>query len=791
MGIFKGATNLSLFRKCATSGGPNEFVQLSSVIKCLADEDSVRPVLRELATVRGAKRTLMSWEWNVCMSIGMLIVAVGSGRAASATPVGPHGYGQVDEARLLHADREPDQWFTPGRDAQGTYYSPLKTINEATVSHLGFAWEYNLGTRRGLEATPVVVDGVMYTSGNWGRVYALDAASGRELWTYDPGVPGQWGRYACCDTVNRGVAVLDGRVYVASIDGYLHALDAKTGRRAWRTDTLPGRGPNDFHFASTGAPLIAGDLIIIGSSGSDFAGARGSVSAYDRHTGVFKWRLYTVPRDPRLGPQDQPHLEAAIKTWDRHYNWAFGGGGAVWDGMAYDPKLHLVYVGTGNASPYGLVDVDHGTGHDELYGASILAIHLDSGLLAWHYQEVPGDGWDYDSTAKMVMTDLTIGGQSRQVVMQASKNGFLYVLDRRTGEFLSAEPFAHVNWTKGLDPKTHRPITAPEANWMHEPKLIYPATTGAHGWQPMSYSPKTGLVYVPVIDAPNVYVNTEHLPAGLIEGNFNVGWYLSEDYDPKALEGLLGKVPTLEQLAPGAKQPMRSRGFVRAVEPATGKLVWEQEGSYAWDGGVLSTAGNLVFHGDAAGFLNVFAADSGRVLARIDVGTSIMAAPMTYRVNGVQYVAVMAGYGGGLLYQPFPPDSAAYKYGNAGRIVAFKLDGAVVPKPPAMSEEIFPPPPPREGTPTQIKQGEVLYNRFCSRCHTFGRGLLPDLRHMAPVTHRVFSEIVLKGAYQFKGMARWDDVLTPPDVEAIHAYLVDQSWQIQPDTATSAGSPKR
>jgi quinohemoprotein ethanol dehydrogenase len=695
---------------------------------------------------------------------------------------GPNRFGEVSEARLLNAAREPDQWFDPGRDLAGSYYSPLDAINSTNVQRLGFAWDYRLGTQRGLEATPVVVDGVMYTSGNWGRVYALDAATGRELWTYDPGVPGQYGRYACCDVVNRGVAVREGRVYVGSLDGYLDAIDARTGERIWRVDTLPGRSPRDVHYFITGAPLIAGNFVVIGNGGGDFAGARGSVSAYDLKTGQFRWRFYTVPRDPRFGPQEQSHLDSALETWDPHFDWGFGGGGSVWDGMSYDPKLRLVYIGTGNAAPYDIVDIeDHG--HDELYAASILAIHADTGQLAWYFQEIPGEGWDYDATAKMVLTDLTIGNQQRQVVMQASKNGYLYVLDRATGEFLLGEPYTYVSWTKGLDPRTHRPVTTPQADWIRKPVAIFPAATGAHSWQPMSYSPKTGLLYIPVIDAPMIYIDSKNRPAGLIEGNFDLAFFFPEDYDPTALEHLLGKLPTLQSFAATVKSPLRSRGVLRAVNPATGKVVWEQESSYLWDGGVMSTGGNLVFRGDSEGFLNVYQADSGRLLRRLDVGTSLMAAPMTYRVRNEQYVAVMAGYGGGVLYNPFPTHSAAYKYGNAGRIVAFKLDGGPVPKPPRVADTPFPEPPPREGTPAQIGNGEVLYNRFCARCHVFGRGLLADLRRMSPTTHQLFYEIVLRGAYQGKGMARWDDVLERADAEAIHAYLVDQAWQAQGQSA--------
>src|SRR6202035_705623 len=280
--------------------------------------------------------------------------------------------GNVDARRLAEAHQEPDQWFTPGRDAGGSYYSPLNTIDDQNVTRIGFAWEYQLGTKRGLQGTPIVVDGVMYASGNWGRVYAVDAGNGREIWTYDPGVDGQYGRYACCDVVNRGVAVWKGRVYVASLDGYLHAMDARTGKRVWRVDTLPDRGAHAFRYFVTGAPVLAGDVIVIGNGGSDFKGARGSVSAYDLQSGAFKWRFYTVPRDPHLGKQDQAHLEAAVKTWPTDYDWTTGGGGTAWDGLAYDSDLRLVYFGTGNASPYHGANDSAGRG-DALIVASILA----------------------------------------------------------------------------------------------------------------------------------------------------------------------------------------------------------------------------------------------------------------------------------------------------------------------------------------------------------------------------------------------------------------------------------
>lgn len=701
--------------------------------------------------------------------------APGPATSGPATPAAtPQRFGAVDAERLAHAAKEPGEWFTNGGDGSGAYHSRLAQINDTNVQRLGFAWDYALHTSRGLEATPIVVDGTLYTSGNWGRVYALDAATGRERWVYDPGVDAQWGRYACCDVVNRGVAVWQGKVYVASLDGYLHAIDAATGRRIWKVDTLTGRSPTDFHYFVSGAPLIAGDAVVIGNGGADFKGARGSISAYDLSTGEFRWRFFTVPRDPKQGSQDQPHLEHAIETWDRHYDWATGGGGSVWDGLSYDPKLRLIYFGTANPSPYAIgKDTPR---DDQLYTASILAVRAATGELVWHYQEVPGDGWDYDATQKTILTTLDIGGVKRAVLLQAAKNGYVYVFDRATGELLSAHPYTFVNWTKGLDPKTRRPIRNPAADYMSHPKLIFPAMTGAHSWQPMSYSATTGLLYIPVIDASMVYIDTLGRRAGLIEGNFNLAGVMPEDYDPQGLASLFGSLPSMNALKKGVAHTLESRGVLRAVDPLDGRVAWEQPGRSIWDGGILSTAGNLVMRGDVAGDFNVYSADTGKLLHTIDVGTSIMAAPMTYTVHGEQYIAVMAGYGGGTLFLPFPADSAARRYGNAGRIVAFKLGGGAVPKPPLRGDAAFQTPPPREGSAASIASGEVLYNRYCARCHVFGVGMLPDLRRLSGPTHQLFYEIVLHGAYAGKGMARWDDVLSRADAESIHAYLIDQAW---------------
>ena len=694
-----------------------------------------------------------------------------------AAAAAPKPAAAVDAARL--AAPAPDEWVSPGRDPQGTYFSPLKDVNTGNVAQLGFAWHYDLGTNRGQEATPLVIDGVMYATSNFGRVYALDAANGKELWKYDPQIDGQWARYACCDAVNRGVVAFDGRVYVGALDGWLHAIDARTGARIWKVDTLIGRHERK-PYTLTGSPLLAGDLVVVGTAGGDFAGARGYVSGYDLKTGALKWRFFTVPRNPADGPQDQPHLEAAIKTWDPRHRWDAGSGGTVWDGMAFDPTLNLVYIGTANPAPYNS-HIGGRHGGDELYAASIIAIHADSGTMAWYYQTVPGDRWDFDSTQKLVLADVDLDGKQRQVVMQAAKDGFYYVLDRATGELLSAHNFAFVSWTAGIDPKTGRPIPSATADYDHGPALVFPSESGAHSWQPMAYDAARGLTFIPVIESGNVLVETGERRAGLVEGQFTTPAFPPESYDPKAMHGLYGALPPLKQLAHGFKTNTATRGFLRAWSVAQHKVVWEAQTATSWDSGVLATAGGLVFQGDANGNLNAYASDTGQRLASIAMGSSMMAAPMTYRLNGTQYVAVVAGYGGGAVItgSPLDPESAAYRFGNEGRVIVLKLGGPAPPIPALRTDAPLPEPPARTGTPTQIAAGEVLYNRFCSRCHVVGRGILPDLRRLEPSKHAAFNSIVLEGAFSSKGMARFDDVLSPADAEAIHTYLIDAAWKLK------------
>ena len=672
-------------------------------------------------------------------------------------------------------------WSTTGGGFDETHFSPLDKINAKNVSELGLAWSFDTNTTRGLEATPVVVDGMLYATGSVGQVYALNAATGEKLWAFEPEVSGKAMGNACCDTVNRGLAVWDGLVYVTVLDGRMFALNARSGKPVWQADTIVDHKKL---YTSTGAPRVAGNVVVIGNSGADFD-ARGYVSAYDLKTGKFRWRFFTVPGDPSK-PFEHPELVMASKTWDPKSLWQVGGGGTVWDSMVYDPKLNLLYVGTGNAAVYP-ESLRSPKGGDNLFLASILAINPDTGRLAWHYQTTPGESWDYTATQPMILADLKIAGASRQVLMQAPKNGYFYVLDRKTGALISAEPYVPMNWSTGIDKKTGRPIMSETANYFTEPKVIWPAAKGGHGWRPMAYSRKTGLVYIPVWEDAELMTN-------LFPGGY--------EYRPGEPNGAMANIPLVEAVvdfyAPilpysaerlkaiiRAAKPPRRRGLLRAWDPVAQKTVWEVEESYLRNGGgVLATAGGLVIQTKASGELAIYDDRSGKLLKSIDTYSGMMAAPSTYSVNGEQYVAVLAGLGGGMM--AFPPETAAAKYGNDGRIMAFKLGGSAVPKRDPVVREPRPVPPPMPTDKTKIIAGQKLFIWNCSRCHfNAGPGVVPDLNLLTPDKHQIFDQIVREGLLLSNGMPRFDKKLSKAETDSIHAFLIASANVAYARTATA------
>ena len=673
-----------------------------------------------------------------------------------------HTAGDIHQQRFLQADLEPENWMSLGRNFQQQHHSPLKQINATNADSIGLAWEYKTFTsrgkvNRGLEATPIVVDGVMYTSGAWSIVMAIDAKTGQQIWRYDPQVEGSYARKACCDVVNRGVQVWEGKVYAGTLDGYLVCLDATSGKELWKVNTLEDR--NAF-YTITGAPQIAGGKVIVGNAGAEF-GVRGYITAYDATTGKYAWRFYTVPGDPAK-KTEHAEMEVAAKTWDPKSDWKAGGGGTVWGQMAYDPELNLLYVGTGNATPYPIW-YRSPSGGDNLYLASILAINPDNGKLQWHYQTTPGEMWDFTATMNIILADLPIKGKVRKVLMQAPKNGFFYVLDRTNGELISAKPFVPVNWADSVDIATGRPAINKKNSWYKDSaKYIFPGPAGGHSWPAMSFHPGNGLVYIPTIDMPFVYENEKNYQ--FRPGRDNM--YARQISTPLP--------PAYSHFGKGWPEPEYE--VLKAWDPVQQKEIWRLPFPGTQNGGILSTDGDLIFQGSSTGYLLVVHAKTGKLLKKIYTGTGIQAAPMSYQINGEQYVAVMAGYGGAVLFFPGEQDAVA-KYKNEGRILAFKLGGKEVPLPPVRepASEVFAPPTMALET-AQIEKGGQIYSGYCGACHSsFGKSHkseLPDLSNMAPVIHETFEEIVLKGKLSYYGMSGFSDVLKKEEVKALHQFLI-------------------
>lgn len=669
--------------------------------------------------------------------------------------------GWIDNERLTH--REAKDWLSLGGDHMMQHYSPLNQITKENVKDLGYAWEYNASTiignvPRGLEATPIVVDGIMYTSGAWGAVYALDAKTGKQLWIYKPEVDASYGRRACCDVVNRGVAAWEGKVYVGTLDGYLVCLNAENGSVLWRKDTFTDRTKA---YTITSPPQVAGSIVMIGNSGGEY-GVRGYVTAYDLKSGEEKWRFWIVPGDPANG-YESAEMEMAAKTWDPKSHWPSGMGGTAWGESAYDPELNLLYVGTGNSTPYPIW-FRSPAGGDNLFLSSILAINPDNGKLVWNYQTTPGEIWDYTATQNIVLADVDIDAKPRKILMMAPKNGFFYVLDRATGELISAEKYTKVNWASHVDLKTGRPVLTENGQWYKDkPKLVIPYLGGGHVWQPMSFNPTTGLVYIPERAVPQVFKSFD-----------TYKWLPDVDNTNLDYANMFKFKKNVPDQIKSAEDTLRSESLL-AYDPILQKPVWKfTEGGP--DGGTMSTP-ELVFQGTRTGYFNVHDAKTGEKLKSIFTGNGIMAAPTTYSVDSEQYVAVMAGYGGAET-SAYLPDGIVFKYENKTRIIAFKIGGGETPVP-LMKKLIETPAPPDTKIKTELlEKGAMLYDFYCFICHgNFGDKHLsqhPDLSKLTEAKHMTFNDILLKGILSQNGMANFSNSLSAEDVEAIHHYLIKQ-----------------
>ncbi len=688
------------------------------------------------------------------MRLRLLAAAALLALAGCGKSVSPPATEGVTDAKILAAAE--GEWLSYGRDYGEQRFSTLTAINDGNVSQLGLAWSADLDTARGQEATPLMHDGVLYTTTAWSMVKAYDAKTGALKWSYDPQVPREKLVEVCCDAVNRGVALYGNKVYVGTLDGHLVALDAKTGKVVWKKLTIP----EGSHMAITGAPRIVKGRVLIGSAGAEYF-TRGYLAAFDAETGDELWRFYTVPGDPSK-PQDGKHLDAAVKTWSGDF-WKRGGGGTVWDSITYDPKTDLVFFGTANAEPWNPAYRNTDGAGDSLYTASIVAIKPDTGEYVWHFQETPEDRWDFDSNQQITVADLTIGGKPRHVIMHAPKNGFFYVLDAATGEFISGKPFVEgINWAKGLDPKTGKPDVNPEAKYelTNKPFLGFPGAVGAHSWTPMSYSPKTGLVYIPTNNTPQVYAHDPDWKPGTT--GFQLG-----------IDASAGNLPPDQAIRQATAAAMT--GALVAFDPVTGTIKWKVPQETPTNGGTLATAGNLVFQGTALGEFRAYAADTGKQLWSFPAQSGILAAPMTYMIDGEQYVAVMVGWGGvwdvsagKLVTKRITP--------NISRLLVFKLGAkGTLPTAPEEVKRVLDPPP-ASGTPQQIAIGMKAYTNSCSVCHgsTAVAGVLnPDLRHSVALGNpKLWQEIVHDGLLKQNGMVGWKGQFTPEQIEAIRLWVV-------------------
>jgi len=667
---------------------------------------------------------------------------------AAATPAAPVTAANVTNERLLNAVTEPGQWMMVGGTYEETHYSPLSEINRNNIGELGLGWYADYDTNLSQQGTPLYVDGVVYVSTAWSKVYAFDARTGAQLWQYDPQTPKEIAIKVCCGIVNRGIAAFEGKIYVGTLDGYLIAIDAATGVEAWRKLTVD----QSQQYTVTSAPRVIKGQILIGNSGSEF-GVRGYLGAYDARTGDDLWRVYTVPGNPELGFENSA-MEMAAQTWSGNW-WELGGGGTVWDAIVYDEVNNLVMFGTGNGTPWDQRARDP-EGGDNLFVASILAVDADTGEYVWHYQTTPGDTWDYDAMSPIMLLELPWEGEQRRVVVQPNKNGMMYVLDAASGELLKADAFTEVNWNTGVDMATGRPIEVPEARYDRDNIFnLTPGVQGGKGWHANAWNPETGLVYIGAQRAWFVMRSVENFVANPLGTNLAIDMGASFVYygdNPDARREFVG--------------------YVSAWDPVAGREVWRSEELGGPTGSLLSTGGGLVFSGGGNNNNEFRAFDTvtGEKLWSFNTQTGVVAAPITYELDGKQYIALSVGINqAGNYYAP-----------NYSRMLVFTIGGdTVLPEPISFTAPQLNPPP-LTASPEQVVAGGEAYNQHCGICHGNGgaaRGAnFPNLL-VSPMLHSQegFDSIVLQGARQQRGMVSFADRISADDSAAIRAYLTSRA----------------
>lgn len=632
-------------------------------------------------------------------------------------------------------------WASHGGGINEGNFSRLDAINVGSVSRLGLAWSLDLDGEQSLEATPLAVDGVLYFAGSKGDVYAVDAVSGRQLWKFDAELSKYMAdRMWLVFAVNRGVAYADGKIFVGTLDGRLVALNSHNGKVLWSVLTVT-RGSKQ---TITGAPRVFKGKVVIGNGGGD-SGARGYLTAYDAASGRQAWRFYTAPGRPEENAKD-PTMSMAAKTWSGKY-WETGTGGTVWDSVTYDPELDRLYIGTGNSGPYNPAVRSPGNG-DNLFLASIVAVNPDTGRYIWHYQVNPREAWDYKATSAMIATTLKIDGKPRKVLMQSPTNGFFYVIDRVTGKLISAEKTGKVTWASRIDVKTGRPVEAPNIRYENGPVKIWPSPFGTHNWQRMSYSPSTGLVYIPYMQLGAQY-STVASKGGTLVGGASITPVIEDGDDAK--------------------------GALVAWDPAAQKMRWKVRNPTLWNGGVLSTGGDLVFQGTAEGWFNAYDANDGKKLWGFDAKHGIIAAPISYLAHGKQYVSVLAGYGGGVAFWS-KTVFRGWKFGaQPRRLLTFVLDGkGKLPATNAADPNVHAVDDPRLVlSEDRIERGARIYERNCAVCHggeLLSAGVAPDLRESGVALDFPTFNSVVRGALLTAGMPKFEK-LSEEEIGDVHQYI--------------------
>jgi quinohemoprotein ethanol dehydrogenase len=681
----------------------------------------------------------------IALSVSSIIVSANAAEVAN-----------VDDARIIENAKTGKEWLSNGLGYSVNRFSPLDQINAANVGKLGLAWSYPLDSIRGVEATPIVVDGIMYVTAPWAIVYAINAKTGEKIWTFDSQSPHNEGYRLCCDVVNRGVAVYKGKVYVGTPDSRLIALDASTGKVLWSVDASPDHSRP---YTITAAPLVARGKVFIGGGGGEY-GVRGVLSAFDAETGKLAWRWYTVPGDPSK-PFENEAMAKAAASWDPKFPyWENGGGGTVWNTLSADPDLKLLYFGTGNAGPWAS-SIRNPSAKDNLYTSSVVALDIDTGKYAWHYQGTPADAWDYDADQDPILTDLTIDGQKREVLLHAGKNGFFYVLDRKTGQFISAKNFVDVNWATGYT-ADGRAIEIPGARGTDKPIEPVPSAFGAHNWQSMSYSPRTGFAYIPAQYVPLMMIDDPkwtQASATVGQPMNGIGWNLGKNLVATPPKG-------------------KPFGQLIAWDPVHQRAAWTQDYVSPWNGGTLATAGDLVFQGTADGRLVAYNATSGEKLWDAALGNGVVAAPMTYELDGKQYVSIAVGWGG-----VFGQSQRATDHASPGTVYTF-VTGGDAKFPEVARYKLGPLISGVKYDPKDVPTGFGLYVSNCLFCHGVPGvdkgGNIPNLGYVDADSIAKLEDAVFSKEFAELGMPDFTGKLKSEDVEKIKAFIQGTADAVRP-----------